>query len=256
MKLKIIIFLLLGFVGCLAFILKKSTNEKDHTTFVVGTTSGYAPFVSINEKGEYEGFDIDFAQALAQTMGKKLEIKDLGSMTPLFIALENGTIDAIIWGLSIIKERLDKVEMIRYQGETITTYPLVFWQSIPEGIASLDDMKELTVCVEPGSSQEVVLNKYPQVKKLLVDKVDDALLNIQYKKADAALLDPVIAKKFKNKYSDVKILDVMLTPDDQIEGVGIALKRNNKSLINSVSQAVIQLKKEGIIKNFEKKWDL
>ena len=57
-------------------------------------------------------------------MGKKLIIKDLGSMTPLFIALENESIDAIIWGLSIIQERLKKVEMIRYQGDTVTTYAL------------------------------------------------------------------------------------------------------------------------------------
>ena len=48
------------------------------TDFVVGTTSAYAPFVSLDEEGQYVGFDIDIAEALAEKLGRRLVIKDLG----------------------------------------------------------------------------------------------------------------------------------------------------------------------------------
>lgn len=226
----------------------------DTNTFVVGTVGDYAPFVSINAQGQYEGFDIDVANALAQSLDKKLVIKDLGSMAPLFIALEQGRIDAIIWGLSITQDRLNKVAMIRYQGETVRAYPLMFWKELPVGIRSINDMQGMTICVEPTSSQDAVLNLYPFITKKSTERVDDALLNIQYGKADAALVEPAIATKFKSKYPQIQLLDLPLSPEFQVQGTGIAIKKNNTCLINQVQTAVNALIASGAIKAFETKW--
>lgn len=229
----------------------RSTNE-----LIVGTAAGYAPFVSINPQGDYEGFDIDVAHALAQEMGKKLVIKDLGSMTSLFTALNQGSIDTIIWGLSITQDRLQKVAMIHYQGELTTSYPLIFWQNIPQGVTSLTDMKNKTVCVEPASAQDTVLQKYPLIRILPTEKVDDALLNIQYGKADAAFVEPAIAKKFKNKYPEITLLDVPLQPEDQVQGVGIVIQKNNAELITQIQTAITTLKAHGTITKLEQKWGI
>ncbi len=100
--------------------------QRDAQSLVVGTVADYAPFVSVNAQGEYEGFDIDVANALAKKMGKQLILNDLGSMSALFIALEQGSIDAIIWGLSITQDRIKKIAMIRYHGEMTLSYPFYF----------------------------------------------------------------------------------------------------------------------------------
>jgi polar amino acid transport system substrate-binding protein len=231
-------------------------TPKTSNTFIVGTAAGYAPFVSINEQGEYEGFDIDVANALAKQMNKTLIIKDLGSMTSLFVALEQGKIDAIIWGLSIIPERLQKVAMIRYQGEKTTTYPLLFWNAIPEGINSITDMTGMRVCVEPTSSQESALNAYPFITKIPIEHVDDALLSIQYGKADAALVEPAIAKKFMNKYPEIKKIDMQLPEKDQVLGIGIAVKKNNVSLQEKIELGIDALTGDGTLALLEKKWDI
>lgn len=60
--------------------------------FVVGTTGGYAPYVSLNEKGDYEDFDIDVANCLSKKLGRDLVLKDLGSMPGFMIALKQGKI--------------------------------------------------------------------------------------------------------------------------------------------------------------------
>ena len=85
---------------------------------------------------------------------------------------------------------------------------------------------------------------------------DDALLNIQYGKADAAFVEPAIAKKFKNKYPQIQILDIPLTPENQVNGVGICIKKNNTKLIDEVTNATQQLLEDGTIEKFEKKWDI
>jgi len=255
---KIIISLVLlatSIVGYLLFTQKSSLRNSNE--LIIGTATGYAPWVSINPQGDYEGFDIDIANALSKQMGKKLALKDLGSMTSLFTALEQGKIDAIIWGMSITQDRLKKVAMINYQGERITSYPLIFWKTIPAGIKSISDMNDKTICVEPASHQADVLDKYySSIDWLLTERVDDALLNIQYGKADVAFVEPAIAQKFKNKFPEIQSLDVPLDLADQVAGVGIVIKQNNTEMIMEITKAVATLKESGVIAQLEQKWNL
>jgi ABC-type amino acid transport substrate-binding protein len=258
MNFKLIIMTIAICVGIVSYFLLLALfkTPKKKNTLMVGTAAGYAPFVSINNQGVYEGFDIDVAQAIADTLGKQLVVRDMGSMSSLFMALEQGSIDVIIWGLSITQDRLKRVAMINYQGEVTTAYSLLFWEAIPATIHSIKDMKGATICVEPASSQAQVLEKYTFITPLYTEKVDDALLNIMYGKADAALVEPAIAKKFMNKYAQIKMLPLPLTPEDQVEGIGIAVKKNNISLINDIQCAVSELKQKGIIKQYEMKWNV
>lgn len=242
-------------IALLAFYRSATTLNRDET-FVVGMTAGYAPFVSINERGEYEGFDIDVAQALADKMGKKLVLKDVGSMTSLFMALDQGSIDGIIWALSITQDRLSKVAMVHYQGDTTTSYPLIFWKEIPAGITSLADMNGKTIAVEPTSAQSTVLEKYKDIVIHPTEKVDDALLTIQYGKADAAFVEPAIAKKFQKSYPEIKVVDIQLTPEDQVLGMGIAVKRGNTPMLIAITRAVTELKIGRVIQTLENKWGI
>lgn len=237
---------------------KRSQNNVTSTkkSFIVGTAGGYAPFVSINQEGEHEGFDIDIAQAVAKNMNSELIIKDLGSMSSLFIALEQGKIDAIIWALSITQERLNKVTMIRYQGDNTTSYPILFWQEIPNNATTIDQLKDLTICTEIGSAQEAALSKYDSIKKLSINHVDDGLLNIQYKKADGVIVEPAIAKKFQQKYPAIKIMQLPLALENQVQGVGIAIKKENLKLTQALKQAITQLEENGIISQLEQKWNI
>lgn len=254
MKNKIIFCILIIAIITTCFFSFK--DNKDADTLIIGTAANYAPFVSINPQGEYEGFDIDIAQEIGRILNKKVIIQDLGSMAPLFMALEQGSIDLIIWGLSITQERVKKVSMVRYQGEKTTAYSLIFWKQIPAGISSIEDMKGMTVCVEPASAQDSALSAYPFVDKKSTERVDDALLNIQYAKADAALVEPAIAKKFKNKYPEIEILDLPLSPENQVEGIGIVIKKSNAELTQTIQQAVEILQRNGAITQLEEKWNI
>ena len=226
---------------------------------VIGTTSGYAPYVSINTKGEYEGFDIDIAQALADKLGRKLAIKDFGSMPSLLLAIKQNKADILIWSISITQERQKQMAMIYYQGEKTTSLPLLFWEEIPDNIKNLEDMAnnpKTVVSVEAGSFQENILLSVPGLNLKQVDKVSDAILELKYGKSQATLIDNSLKSIYMAKFPKLKSLTINLPESKQSLGNGICLNSNNKDLIAAVQKAVNELFSDETIANLEKKWNL
>jgi ABC-type amino acid transport substrate-binding protein len=228
-------------------------------SFVVGTTSGYAPFVSLNQEGEYVGFDIDLAKALADKLDSTLVLKDLGSMPSLLLALKQGKIDAIIWAMSITQERQKQMEMIYYQGEKEVTLPLLFWKEIPEANTSLEALAKdssAIVCVEAGSFQENVLQNIPGLRLKQVDKVMDAILEIKYGKARSAAIDPSLVPGALQQFKEIKVLEVPLSEEDRSLGNGICINKNQGLLAERLRKSVADLQADGTIEQLEKKWKL
>lgn len=226
---------------------------------IVGTTSGYAPYVSINAEGEYEGFDIDIAKALADKLGRRLVIKDFGSMPALILALKQNKADALIWSISITQERQKQMAMVYYQGEKVTSLPLLFWGKIPDNIKGLEDMANnpnAVISVEAGSFQEDVLLSVPGLTLKQVDKVSDAILELKYGKSQAVLIDNSLKQIYMEKFPKLKSLTVNLSESKQSMGNGICLNSNNKDLIAAIQKAVNELLSDGTVSNLETKWKL
>jgi len=79
---------------------------------VVGLSADYAPYefhAEIDGKDTIVGFDISIAQKIADHMGVKLHIEELG-FDALLGALKTGKIDLIISGMAVTEERLEEVD--------------------------------------------------------------------------------------------------------------------------------------------------
>ncbi|MDE3045638.1 MAG: transporter substrate-binding domain-containing protein [Verrucomicrobiota bacterium] len=231
----------------------------DGGKLIVGTTSGYAPYVSLNEKGDYEGFDIDLARLVAERLNRKLVLQDLGSMPSLLVALKKNKIDAIIWAMSITEDRRKEMEMIYYQGEIITTMPFIFWKEAPKGVAKIEDLGKVPnckICVEAGSYQDTVLQKHPSLKLRFLDKISDGLMEVKYGKALSATVDNSLIPRIQSQYPELKVLYLPLAENERNLGNGVCINKENKQLITQVSKVVADLTKEGKIAELEKKWNL
>jgi len=243
---------------CLA-IVNLFAADKEVKPFIVGTTSGYAPFVSLNNKGEYEGFDIDIAKELARKLNRPLQLKDYGNMPSLMLALKQKKVDALIWAISITKDRKANLEMIYYQGDKVDTVPIIFWDQIPDGIETLSDLGKISkkpICVEAGSYQEDIMKTCPNISLKYFDGVQDVILDLKYGKSFASSIDPALLPRFLDKYPKLKVLSLPLPKEMQSEGNGICLNQADRELANKVKKAIDELKKEGIIFQLEKKWGL
>jgi len=243
---------------CCGCLVAKETKQPIET-FTVGTTSGYAPYVSLNSQGQYEGFDIDLAKLVAEKLNKKLVIKDLGSMPSLMIGLKQKKVEALIWAISITEERQKQMAMVYYQGEKITTMPLLFWGQIPENIKDLEDLKndpKKIVCVEAGTYQEQVMKAYPSLTLKNVDKISDSIMEIKFGKSLAIAIDNALVSFVKQQNPEIKALYFPLPPNQQSLGNGICIDKNNPELVAQIKKAVEELTKEGKIQELQKKWNL
>jgi polar amino acid transport system substrate-binding protein len=245
-------------LACL-FATSSFASQPQETKFVVGTTSGYAPYVSLNPKGEYEGFDIDMAGLIAQRLGRKLVIQDLGSMPSLLVALQKKKIDAIIWAMSITEERRKEMEMIYYQGDKITEMPFLFWKEAPKDVQKIEDLgksSNRTICVEAGSYQDTVLQKYPNLKLRFLDKIADGIMEIKYGKSFTTCVDNSLIARIQSQYPELKVLNLPLPDSQQSLGNGVCINKSEEKLIAQVNKIITDLQTEGKIAELEQKWKL
>jgi ABC-type amino acid transport substrate-binding protein len=101
-----------------------------------------------------------------------------------------------------------------------------------------------------------VLDRYSDILQRTTERIDDALINIKYQKADAALVEPAIAQKFMAKCPEVMRLDVPLDAPDCVHGMGLAIKKENTALAQQVEAAVVQLQQHGFIAAAAQQWNI
>jgi len=231
--------------------------QEDPNIIRIGMMSGWAPFMTVNKYGEFEGFDVDVAQELAQRMGKKIFITDLGALSSLFVALDRNKIDIVLSGLDITQERLKKLNMVSYTGGATQEYALLFYKNIPENITSIEDLKNYpnpTVVVEPGVSAEKYLATFDYINKKQIASLVDRVLDLQFGKSLAMLVEPQIAKQLMAKNPELRALFVPLPPEFQIYGMGVATKKENQKLADQVQKIISDMKGDKTLKKLEKKW--
>lgn len=237
------------------YYLFRSQSTPSADILILGTMSGWPPYVTMDTNGAYVGFDIAIAQQIANRLGKKLIIKDMDTAS-LLTALKQNKVDFIMTGLSITQERLKQIDLIPYQGEPVTFLKLAFWQTIPKEIKTLEDLKTIdnaTICVEAGSSTESFLLSLSGFNIKQVDPVP-SILELKYKKALALLIEPTAYQELKARYPELVALTVPLNKDQAFLGCGIGINKANTKLKKEIESIINTLKAQGILRALEKQW--
>ncbi len=228
-----------------------SSNAPDPKTLVLGTDPSYSPYERIGSDGKCEGFDIDVANAIADKLNKKLVIKQFG-FTALILALKQNKVDLVLAGMSITPSRQKEIEMIPYQGDLITSLYLLFWGEKPSGVNHPKDLN--TVAVMTGTCEEDYLRKIPNFAYKSLENTTEIIMDLQYKKSEAAFIEPKVAKVLQNQFPEIQLLEVPLEKADWTIGKGIGMNKNNLQLIKQIRIAIEELKAEGTLQKLEEKW--
>ena len=113
MKKFVAIVLALALVLSLAACGEKTPDDNAKDVLVMGTSADYAPyeFMYPNDKGEmvYGGIDISVAQAIADSMGKELEIQNM-NFDFLLNNLQSGKCDMVLAAIEVTPERLESAD--------------------------------------------------------------------------------------------------------------------------------------------------
>ena len=155
----------------------RSLDEiKSSGKIVIGVFSDKAPFGYVDDKGNYQGYDVYFANRIGKDLGVKVEFVPVDPASRVeYVA--TGKADLMLANFTVTDERAQKVDFaLPYMKVALG---VVSPDTAP--VKSVDDLKGKTLIIAKGTTAETYFTKnYPDIR---LDKYD------QYADAYNALLD-------------------------------------------------------------------
>jgi glutamine transport system substrate-binding protein len=204
-------------------------------TIVVASNTTYPPF-EYGDNGQIVGFDIDMIKDIAKVENLNVQIKSV-SFDGIIPALQAGSVDAAVAGMTIKKDRLQHVNFSNAyykSGVSILTK-----KNSP--IHSLSDLKGHVVATETGTSSVDVLKKagITNIKQFSVTQ--DAYNALESGGADAVVFDNPSNVLFAKSHTDVHIVGGLLTG----EYYGIAVSKNKPDLLKKINDGLKKIQANG-----------
>ena len=211
----------------------------------VGIDATYPPF-GIAEGGEFSGFDVDIARAIARELRVDAELVN-ASFDGVFPALQNGSFDAVISAVTITPERSATLLFS-------DPYIAAGQQIVVRGdstIAGPDDLAGRIVGVQINTTAQFAMEKRPGVTLAKYNTIDLALLDLQNGRVDAVASDgPVLRYMVRRSFPGLKTVGAEYT-DEQF---GVVLARGSDDLRRAVNAALWRLQDSGEYAKIYSKW--
>ena len=217
---------------------------------IVGTEAGFAPYEYM-KGNEVVGIDMDIAKAIADEMGKELEIKNM-DFDGALAAVQSGKVDFVAAGVSISPEREEAMD---FSNEYVnSTEVIVVNKENPavtpagEELAG-SDLDGKVVAVQQGNIADIwVSNKDncnpKEVKRYT--KFAQAAEDLKNGKIDCIVMDQYPAEELVAANDALTTLDGTLFEDKY----AIAVKKGNKELLDKINKVIDKLVEEGKIEEF------
>lgn len=230
-----------------------NSGDTAKTTLTLGLDANFPPMGFTDENGDIVGFDIDLAKEVAKKMDVELKLQSINWDTKE-IELNSGTIDMIWNGLTMTPEREEAMTFTKPYLKNKQVVAVLKDSSIQ----TFADMKDKTVVLQKGSTAVDALKA--DKNKSLADSLKSTteleqnvmcFTEVELKRADAVIVDEVVAKYYLTKHPDkFRLLDETLAD----EFYGIAVKKDNTELRDKIQAALDELEKEGKTAEISKKW--
>ncbi len=230
---------LLAILTTLALILTSVAALAD--TLVMGTNAAFDPFEYIGDDGEYAGFDIDLAKAIAAELGKELVIEDI-YFDGLLAALEVGTVDFIASALTMYEERKAAADFtIPYYNAEQSVIVMEGY----EGIKSFDDIVDKKVAV-----QDATTGHFLALDTIGCDPANvaafkasaDTVLELMTGRVDCIIIDNAVAANFVKSFDGLALVEGLEMPPEEY---GMAVKKGNTELLDALNAALTKLMEDG-----------
>ncbi len=237
-------------IGLIMIVLAGCSGGKDNSKLIIGIDDKFAPMGFRDENNDLTGFDIDYAKAAGEQMGKQVEFQPI-DWSAKESELNSGRIDLIWNGYTITDERKEKVLFTKpyLKNSQVIVVPAA------SSLSKLADLADKTVGLQTLSSAADALDANPIKSKLKsVSEYPDnvlALTDLKTGRLDAVVIDEVVAKYYMSKEPGTyKLLDESLAPEEY----GIGVKKGNEELLTQLQSALGELHKNGKAAEISKKW--
>ncbi|MDO5650934.1 MAG: transporter substrate-binding domain-containing protein [Moraxella sp.] len=224
----------------------KNTGTNGERLIRIATEAAYPPFNDTSADGKIVGFDVDVVNAACAKMNAKCEIvaQDWDGLIP---GLLTNKYDAIIAGMSITPDRLDKVDF----SEPYFSNTLV-WLTRTDGNFDPNAIKGKVLGGQRSTTGAALIQSTYDGKDgnrvQLYDTYNNAYLDMKAGRNDAVMAEKVSAKEWlKNAGEGIGIVGDEL---DNSDNLGIAVRKGD-TLKAEFDKALNEMKASGELANIE-----
>ena len=211
----------------------------------MATNAAFPPYEMTTDAGEFEGIDIETAQAIADKLGLELQIDDMDFDAAL-LRVQQGKADIVMAGVTVTDERKAVMDFSDSYATGIQSI------IVPEGsdIASPDDLAGKTIGTQRGTTGYIYCSDDFGDENVVA--YDDGLTAVQALnngQVDAVVIDNAPAKEFVAANPGLVILDTSYAEEDY--AIGMA---KGSSLEDAVNAALEELKADGTLQSIVDKY--
>lgn len=207
-------------------------------TLIVGVTD-FAP-MDYRSRESWTGFDADLAKAFAESIGVALELREINwdKKTEL---LEKGSIDCIWNGMTMSEELKESISCS--EPYLSNAQVVVLRSSEKEQYSTIEACQHMLFAVEAGSMGEALLERRKYRYSVCPTQMD-ALKAVQAKRADAAVIDLIMAAYYTGEGQAFKGLKFDIYLNDETICVGL---RKDSDLTEKVNEFLRNAYEDGTI---------
>ena len=204
-----------------------------------GVSATYPPFESLDASNKIVGFDIDLATALCKQMQADCTFTN-HAFDSLIPALKFKKYDAVISGMDITPYYANSALVIAKK-DTYKTFA---------------DLKGKRIGMENGTThQKYLQDKHPEVKTVAYDSYQNAIIDLKNGRIDGVFGDTAVVNEWLKTNPQLGVATDKVTDTQYFgTGLGIAVRPDNKALLEKLNSALAAIKADGTYKKISDQW--
>ncbi|CAG9176979.1 glutamine ABC transporter substrate-binding protein [Cupriavidus pinatubonensis] len=238
--------LMAGLTALIGLTFGAAAHADDNAVLRVATDATFPPMEFI-ENGKRTGFDVELVEAMAKTMGKRVEWTDI-DFKGLIPGLVSRRFDMAVSGIYITPERRKVVDFTEpyYTGGLVALV-----KSGNTTIHAPADLNGKKVSVQVGTkSVSFLRDTYPQVQRVEVEKNQEMFNLVEIGRADAAVTGKPAAMQYVKTRGGLRMVEQPLTTEEY----GMAVRKDTPELTRALNAALAKVKADGTYAKLTQKW--
>lgn len=215
-----------------------------------GVSATYPPFESLDANNQIVGFDIDLARALCTRIQAECTFTNQ-AFDSLIPSLKFKKYDAVISGMDITPERSKQVAFSTpyYANSAVVVAKKDHYRSFA-------DLRHKRIGMENGTTHQKYLHdKHPEVKTVSYDSYQNAFIDLKNGRIDGVFGDTAVVNEWLKTNPQLGAATPVVTDAQYFgTGLGIAVRLDNKALLEKLNNALKEIKADGSYQKISDKW--
>lgn len=222
-----------------------SDGGEGKKVYKVATEATFAPFESVDDKGNIVGIDVDVIQAIADEMNFEVEWHNVG-WEPVFQTIKNSEMDIGASGITITDDRKKTYDFTEPYFES----QLLIVVKEDSAISSLADLKDKKISVQINATGHVAAKKLQgdtSTNILAFETQPIAIQEMLNGNVDATIGDNAVVYEYMKANPNAKI-EVIEDDDFEKEYYGFMVRKGNEELLSLLNEGLQKIKDNGKLK--------